>query len=164
MPYDIPVGTVLRIYETGHEIAVFRVISIIHIIAVDAVAVTEGSDTGNGLYEGFELREERTREVNFLPVGRRIPRITPPTVVAVDGERSLRRVSGNDFFLAQVTWTLIECEFIAESHPPLETTVGAECRSWHLKLFVKCQVSIADRELIFTVLTCSGFIHTTSAL
>lgn len=64
-------------------------------------------------------------------VHERIPCVTPPAVVAVDGKICLSTIDGQELFLAKITAPAMQVALAPHNHSPFLATQGTHRRWWN---------------------------------
>lgn len=76
----------------------------------------------------MELREKRSREVDFPSVVTPIPSFTPEVVTGIDSSGGVRREKGDEILSAQRALAVKEMKLSPPDHSTLQATVGAKAR------------------------------------
>jgi hypothetical protein len=105
----IRVETILIVIGLRDEVAVLGVAGIVHIVAVLYRPHDHEPRLMRDLVAKFrELREERPREINVLPVLQRIPSVAPPRLGTVDRKGMVRMELREDALISEVALPPVE--------------------------------------------------------
>lgn len=110
----------------------------------------------NTLEEFFELRKERTGEIDLLTVLHLIPLVAPPNVWMVDGEYVVAVVRGNELLAREIARALVERARVALGEPTHEATRRALRRRRNVNALVEAEITILnhERQAAFSTLLC----------
>jgi hypothetical protein len=148
--------TILALGARGNEITVLAVPDLIGVFGIHAIALLKG-DLRNDILKFLELKEKVLQKIVIAAVFRRIPLVRIPAQLAINRKGRIRRIHGNDVFLAKVAGTLIERPLVSPGQPPLKPAIGTKGRRRNAYLFVKGEIVRFDDERLFTVLTTFCF-------
>lgn len=122
--------------------------------------------SGNNLHKITKLIYRTSRKIKLSAIIERIPVITPPVFLTINGECRLWMVDAHDIISRGITFSPIEFSLITKCEASLLSTVRTQCGIWNIEflpyknrwyLWVEFDILICNRETCTTFFTNSIF-------
>ena len=107
--------------------------------------------------ERIELRKEWLRKIEWLSVREPLPAISPPDIIAINGERAFRRICTQNLAPRRITRPMVELPFVSRRHELTNPFLWFDCRKGHIHRFDECSLPLRNGKGLTS--DRAGFLH-----